>query len=639
MNDTEILTEFLAESADILSDLNTQLLDFGDLLDSGSHHESINTIHGLFRGFHSLKGSAVYLHFEQMAAMTHEAEYLLDLLRKGKLETQDSHIGILLETVHALEILMEDIQTKGEESSNRNDHEALLLKLRHSHSAPQPQSGLNGTASHSWNAPDNPVPCRDVNQRGFSSTEGVPLQDPPVQRPKSRNREPSKLGSILVEQGKIAPEDLEAALEQQYRPLGKTLIDMGAISQEDLQAGLEQQAKPSPTTKNVVASQPHQVKVRVSLEKIGQLGNLVGELAIAENAMVNHPLMAKRTNEPLRNSAVRLSNLIRDLHAATSQLRSIPIETAFEKIKTIARETARKLDKKIAIHMEGKDIELDRIILEKLHTPLVHLVRNSLDHGIETPRQRIAAGKNEIGTLLCAARLEGNEAVIQIRDDGAGMDPEKILAKARQKGILPDPPPQSREEKLNLIFEPGFSTRDDVTDISGRGVGMDVVRQEIQALDGKIEISSAQGVFSEFSIRIPLSLSVIEGMLTALGDHQMIVPLTAVREILTTPSTHRDIDGSLYLHRRGSLVPILDIRNLFHFQEEVTGKGVYIIIETERGTAAIHIDKILGLQNTVIRKPCTYLGTLHGITGFSIQSDGAIAMVLNPTELVDSCLS
>ncbi len=382
--------------------------------------------------------------------------------------------------------------------------------------------------------------------------------------------------------------------------------------------------------------------IRVDLEKLDNLINIIGELVIAENMVINSPDLITLELEQFNKASQQLSKLVRELQEMAMSIRMIPVSGLFRRMIRLVHDISVKTGKTADLQLSGQETELDKTVIEIITDPLVHLLRNAMDHGIESPGERLAAGKPEKGVIMLSARHEEGEIWITIEDDGHGLDRDKILAKAISKGII------SQEEKegglpdhavFNLIFTPGFSMAPEITDISGRGVGMDVVKQNLEKIKGKIEISSKLGAGTRIDLRIPLTLAIIEGMLVRSDTTKYIIPLLAIRDIFclepkavtVTPS------GQELVKLRGKFFPIVRLQRLFtkSMEQHNQTEGVLLLVKHQRDGICLFVDEILGQQQTVIKGLSNYINNAHSVTGCTILGDGEVCLILDVGSLVE----
>ncbi len=381
-----------------------------------------------------------------------------------------------------------------------------------------------------------------------------------------------------------------------------------------------------------------ETSIRVSVEKVDQMINLVGELVItqamlAETVSTMDPVMHER----LVNGLAQLERNTRDLQESVMSVRMMPINFVFSRFPRVVRDLAAKLDKKVQLKTVGEGTELDKGLIEKISDPLTHLVRNSLDHGIEHPDERIAKGKDPLGTITLKASHQGGNIVIEVEDDGAGLNREKILAKAREKGI-PFNDNISDADVWLMIFAPGFSTAEVVTDVSGRGVGMDVVKRNIDGIGGRVEISSRQGRGSTVTIRLPLTLAILDGLSIAVGDQIYIVPLSFISESLQPAAADiKEVSGQgKVVHVRGEYVPLVALHQVFSIKPRVTKpeEGILVLLEAEGKKVALFVDELVGQHQVVIKSLETNYRKVPGVSGATIMGDGRVAMIMDVSALV-----
>ena len=378
--------------------------------------------------------------------------------------------------------------------------------------------------------------------------------------------------------------------------------------------------------------------IRVGIEKVDQLINLVGELVITQ-AMIEQRVNALDpvTNEALINSVGQLTRNTRDLQESVMSIRMMPMDFVFSRFPRMVRDLAGKLNKKVEFVTIGATTELDKGLIERIVDPLTHLVRNSVDHGIETPEKRKAAGKSETGVLTLSAAHKGGSIVIEVTDDGAGLNREKILAKARSNGLAVSEN-MSDGDVFALIFAPGFSTAEVVTDVSGRGVGMDVVKRNITAMGGVVEIRSALGYGTTISIALPLTLAILDGMSVSLGQSIYVVPLNLIVETLQPKAEDiKTVTGEGYMvHVRGEYLPIIALHRLFNHHTDITDptQGVLVLIEADGKKSALFVDRLVGQQQVVIKSLETNFKKVPGVSGATIMGDGSVALILDVPAII-----
>ncbi|MEL7638961.1 MAG: chemotaxis protein CheA [Solidesulfovibrio sp.] len=385
--------------------------------------------------------------------------------------------------------------------------------------------------------------------------------------------------------------------------------------------------KPQPAKKEAMQS------LRVDAGKLDDLVNLVGELVIAQARLTQ--LASGLAHPALTSVAEEIERLSNELRDNTLGIRMLPIGTTFSRFRRLVRDLSSEMRKSIELVTEGGETELDKTVIEQLNDPLVHLLRNSIDHGIEPPAERLAAGKPEAGTIVLSAEHAGGEVVLSIIDDGRGMDPERIRAKAEEKGLIPADARLTESEIYNLVFLPGFSTAEKITNVSGRGVGMDVVKRSMDALRGKIDIQSAPGKGSRITIKLPLTLAIIDGLQIKAGDDQYIIPLSLVEECVELPREGDQVSGrGRTIHLRGEIVPYIRLREAFELAGDPPSIEQVVVTRFEGERAGIAVDQVMGQQQTVIKSLGSYIGSVAGISGATINGDGTMSLILDVPTLV-----
>jgi two-component system chemotaxis sensor kinase CheA len=396
-------------------------------------------------------------------------------------------------------------------------------------------------------------------------------------------------------------------------------------------------AKPAPAPAEAKKPQPVKKEsmqsLRVDAAKLDDLVNLVGELVIAQARLTQ--LASGLAHPALTSVAEEIERLSNELRDNTLGIRMLPIGTTFSRFRRLVRDLSSEMSKSIELVTEGGETELDKTVIEQLNDPLVHLLRNSIDHGIEPPAERLAAGKPETGTIVLTAEHAGGEVVLSIIDDGRGMNPDRIRAKAVEKGLIASDVRLSESEIYNLVFLPGFSTAEKITNVSGRGVGMDVVKRSMDALRGKIDIQSTYGKGSRITIKLPLTLAIIDGLQIKAGEDQYIIPLSLVEECVELPRDEGTQAGrGRTIHLRGEIVPYIRLREAFELAGEPPAIEQVVVTRFEGERAGIAVDEVMGQQQTVIKSLGNYIGSIAGISGATINGDGTMSLILDVPTLV-----
>jgi len=440
-----------------------------------------------------------------------------------------------------------------------------------------------------------------------------------------------RLGEILVERGDISADDLRRVLGEQPR-LGDLLTGAGVVSREQVESALAEQSAVRRIRKDR-DEQATASSIRVAADKLDDLVDLVGELVIVQ-AQISQ-MVSTRGDQALTTLAEELERLSDELRDSTLSVRMLPIGTTFSKFRRLVRDLSAELGKQIELKTKGAETELDKTVIERLNDPLVHLLRNSIDHGVELPDVRRAAGKDPCGEIFLCAEHSGGEVVITIRDDGKGMDPAALHAKGVERGLIAKDADLSDKELFNLIFAPGFSTANKVTSVSGRGVGMDVVKRGIDALRGSIDVDSKRGVGTTITVRLPLTLAIIDGLQVQVQDEFYVVPLTLVEEcveLIQTPEERRREQQVMNL--RGAIVPYLRLRDWFAIPGAPPEIEQIVVTGVEGQRVGIVVDHVIGEHQTVIKTLGRVYRDVEGLSGATIKGDGSMALILDVPRLV-----
>lgn len=451
----------------------------------------------------------------------------------------------------------------------------------------------------------------------------------------------TRLGEILVATGALTQQELEAALSEQQitihpdgstKPLGKILVEQRSVEHEVVQAALEKQIQ-SKDTKNKESRY-----IRVQADKLDELINMVGELVIAGAGV---SLLAQRVNDnALQESASVMSGLVEEIRDGALRLRMVPIGETFNRFQRVVRDVGRELGKDIELVITGAETELDKTVVEQIGDPLMHLVRNAMDHGIEPAPVREERGKPAKGTLRLNAYHDSGSIVIEIVDDGGGLNRDRILAKARDRGLIAPNVTPSDQEIYNMIFEAGFSTAEAITSISGRGVGMDVVKRNITALRGTVNLDSTAGKGTTVSIRLPLTLAIIDGFLVGVGKSSYIVPLDMVQECIELTESDRQLSRDRsYLNLRGEVLPFVMLRDHFEIEGAGNKRENVVVVSCAGQKAGLVVDELMGEFQTVIKPLGKIFSTLRGISGSTILGNGEVALILDVPSLVQQAVN
>jgi two-component system, chemotaxis family, sensor kinase CheA len=608
--DKDILTDFISESREHLESADLKIMSMET--DPGNP-ESMNAI---FRAFHSIKGVAAFLELEGIRTLSHEVETLLDKVRSGKIRTSGGLVDLWLESVDAMRKMLAALASPSENRPTQHDVDgwnALLSQVRKAVAGILPAEAAAAPA-------------------GSGQAQGL------------------KLGEILVQTGAVTSAELNETLSAQEHGgktgrLGEILVKEGKASAQAVTQALRSQKTPEKGSEEAPAaaaggSVSVKETVKVEAERLDRLLDAIGELVIAESMIVQSPELRGKVSPTMVQRLTHLDKITRGLQEMGTSLRMVPIRPVFQKMARLVRDLSKKQGKGIEFVTNGDQTELDKTVVEKIGDPLVHMVRNAIDHGIETdPQDRIRAGKPAVATVQLSAFQKGGNICIKLQDDGRGLNRDAILAKARENGLIkPDAVLEDRDVWL-LIFEPGFSTAKVVTETSGRGVGMDVVKRNVEELRGRIEIQSQPGVGTTFSIWLPLTLAIIDGMIVRLGGDRFIFPTLSIMRIvpLVKEEIYTVIDKGEMLKLQDEMIPLLRLHQLYPGFESQGWARLAVIVESEGKKVGIPVNELLGQQQIVIKALGESFKNIPGLTGGAILSDGNVGMILDVDGLM-KCL-
>jgi two-component system chemotaxis sensor kinase CheA len=666
---------FFEESLEGLDVMESELLN---LSPGQLDNETINTI---FRAAHSIKGGSGTFGFNDVSDFTHVVETLLDQIREGQRELSQEHINLLLQSVDCLRAMLADLQNNQQtDLAHANELKSKFEVI------------LSDTSSNKSNSTQQAASAPIE----IATTKTFEIIFKPFKNLFKTGNEPLYIIEELAELGELQttvglehlPDIHNLAAEECFLSWCFSLVtdqDESAIKEifewveddaeinislcsdisvhdvtqvqddktldvEKAQASLtnvetkeQQQSTKKEQTVKTITSKPsaaESTSIRVSIDKVDSLINMVGELVITQamltqlgdNEITESKLVA------LQEGLAQLAHNTRDLQESVMRIRMLPISFIFSRFPRLVRDTSVKLGKEVELKVLGEHTELDKTVMEKISDPMVHLVRNSLDHGIEMPNQRIDAGKEPQGTVTLNAFHQGGNIIIEIMDDGAGLNTQKIKQKAIQNGVINEFDELTDDEINELIFMPGFSTADEVSDMSGRGVGMDVVRRNIQSLNGSIEVTSEQGCGSTFTIRLPLTLAILDGQLVTVGAHTYIIPLISIVESLQIDlKLVNCVGGGLdVLRLRDEYIPILRLHQIFNHSGAIEDldKGLLVIVESDNQKVGLLVDDLLAQQQVVIKSLEANYQKVEGVSGATILGDGLVSLIIDITGII-----
>ena len=652
----EILDEFIQEAEEILENLDQELIE---LENDPTNKELLNQI---FRGMHTLKGGAGFLGLESIINLAHIIESIFDKLRNDEMQLDSNKMDTILEGIDIIKNAIETLKSDNEIPDNEEISDILkklqaVLDGKEPANAPQEEAKTQEDAQNSDGEHTNPTgEIEEEIEIVFKDDVDPDIQKLILQHPNKT------MAEILDELILLPPEERDMDLIMKLDELiaqnkdvedliiEKRVKEVKKVEEKPIEQKetCETPAPPPPAAKEQAkpAKKPKKEEtetIRIDIERVSTLMNLVGELVLDRNRIVKLTSKFRANSEDIEaieelNEAIAgMSRSVSDLQEVVMKLRMQPVKRIFSKFPRIVRDLAKKVGKKINLELEGEDTEIDRSILNQLEDPLIHLVRNSIDHGIEPPEERIAKGKPEAGTITLSALQEGDRIIVSIEDDGRGIDPEKVKQKAIEKGLIrPDQAEQmSDKEAYELIFMPGFSTVDKVSDLSGRGVGMDVVANVIHSLRGAIEVESELGVGTKITMKLPLTVAIIRTLMVGVNNRIFAIPLFSVVEIIKyRPEDIKDVGIYKSLMLRDEVYLFFHLNELFDIESENENRFV-IIINIGEKNIAIAVDNLYGEEEIVIKPLGEMLKDVEGIAGATITGDGKVVLILDIKSLIN----
>jgi two-component system chemotaxis sensor kinase CheA len=602
--DQELLDGFLSETTELLEKLDDDLI----ALEKAS--DDTDLMNRIFRSIHTIKGASSFLGFDLLVKVAHKTEDVLNRLRKGELFVNPEIMDVILEATDLVKLLVSDI--KAGEIQER-ETEGTINKLL-------PFLLENAGAAQLAAAAAQPsIPTVEAAAALSAAAEAPPITSAPEASP-DPTASPAPVAAPVP-----APKPTTDAVPKKAPAPPKPVEGKGGDDLSD------------------------NTTVRVDVKRLDDLMNQVGELVLERNRMIqiNQDLQqndANRAdfNEEFSKLTKRMSFVTSELQMQVLKMRMIPVEKVFKKFPRIVRSMSRDLGKEVELQIVGEETELDRSVVDEIGDPLIHLIRNAMDHGLETPEVRLAAGKSRGGTLILAAVHEGNQIIISIKDDGNGIDTDRVGRKAIEKGLISEEQfaAMSQREVFDLLFLPGFSTKDKATDLSGRGVGMDVVKTNIKKLNGLIEIKSTKGLGSEFILRLPLTLAIIQSLLVEVEGEVYSIPLSSVLETIRVDQRQFHlIGGQEVLKLRDIVLPLIRLQKVFNVQPrgESDNFCYVVVVGAAEKRMGLVVTRLVGQQEVAIKSLGNYLANIPGIAGSTILGDGRVALIIDPVAMSEVC--
>ncbi|MFZ7125708.1 MAG: chemotaxis protein CheA [Desulfobacterales bacterium] len=603
--DLDLLGEFVEESNEQIGNAEEALLG---LETDPDDMEAVGTV---FRAFHTIKGTSAFLELGIISEMGHHAENLLSRVRDREIRYAGGYADLSLRALDMLKEMVQGVQEAvgGAPLRKPAGYDELLCTL----SNPE-ASGISDEET----APDRPRIGDLLVAQGKVNREDV----------ETAARKP-RIGDILVAQGRADRDAVEAAVGDGSGggPIGTRIVRSKTARLADVGQALRTQKQMKSGPRSVDTS------VRVSTERLDRLIDMVGELVIAHSMVAQDDLVLNSSHHELIKKVAHTSKIVRELQDISMSLRMVPLKGTFNKMARLVRDVARKLGKKVEFVTEGEETEIDRNLVDVINDPLVHMIRNAVDHGIEQPEERKTAGKPETGIVKLSAYHSAGNVVVEIRDDGKGLDRKAIVEKAVNKGLISDGGHLTDREVFNLVFEPGFSTAAEITDVSGRGVGMDVVRKNIESLRGQTEIQSVGGKGSVFKMSLPLTLAIIDGMVVRVGAESYVIPTASIVKSIKPSADHISTvhETGRMISVQGELIPLMHLADLYDIASAGRDEEeeLVIIVEDERSKAGLVIDELMGRQQVVIKTLGETMRNIPGISGSAIMPNGRVGLILD----------
>lgn len=671
MDINQYLEIFIEESLEHLQELNQSLLDLE------TNPGDMKTLNEIFRVAHTLKGMAGTMGFTGIANLTHQMENVLDAIRNGKVEVNSAMIDILFECLDYLSNSINTVSGTGQESSSSADAiiaslNRMLLKKPEAEVKNEDKNDDNKESKMKFNQYDESIIKRAIQQNmGVYKITLVLSKDcmlksarafivfQTVERygeifkaePKVEDIEDEKFDNEFTIA--IITKEPEALIKKELESISEVLevrFEKVELSEEqsiddnvmDINKGKEALAVTSEEKENGDETHGKATRmgktVRVDIDRLDNLMNLVSELIIIKTRLEG--VGTDSRNQDMIEAVEYLERITTSLHDAVMKVRMVPVERVFNRFPRMVRDLSKNLSKDITLNMSGEETELDRTVIDEIGDPLIHLIRNAIDHGIEEKEERIKNNKPVNGTVNLRAYQDGNSVVIEVEDDGAGIDIEKIKRKAVEKGILSSADANELEEKdaIDLLFNPGFSTADKVSGLSGRGVGLDVVRTKIESLNGLVEVENSKGKGSKFIIRLPLTLAIIQALLVNIGDEKFAIPLNVIRDIIVIEaSAIRNVHGQDVVLNRDNVLPIVRIAKILDVPNAVSDESeelTAVVVKKGEKNAAFIVDSLMGQQEIVIKTLGKFLSGIKYIAGATILGDGQVALIIDSNSLI-----
>jgi len=624
----EILEDFLIEAFEMIEQLDQ------DLVELESNPDDLDLLNKIFRVAHTIKGSGSFLNLDILTRLTHHMEDVLNKARKGELKITPDIMDVILESVDMMKALLENIRDNGTDVTDDIDIEPVVAKLD-AISKGQDISSSNSEESNEESKEESSLADElDISEEDLENMTPEEVEAEIERLLKQRQEEDRRLREEMKKKESKKDSNEEKSKNDEAKSNNSNVAKTPAKKE------VKKESK-AVTTKKTNVEQT----IRVDVNRLDSLMNLIGELVLSKNRLikiyndVEERYEGEHFLDELNQVVSSISIVTTDLQIAVMKTRMLQIGKVFNKFPRVVRDLSRELGKKVNLIIKGEETELDKSIIEEIGDPLMHMIRNAVDHGIEPPEERVAKGKPEVGTVELKAYNEGNQIVIEISDDGKGMDPEVLKQKALEKGIISEKEAEmmSDKEAFMLIFKPGFSTAAKVTNVSGRGVGMDVVKTNVEKLNGIIEVDSIPGKGSTFKIKIPLTLAIIQALLVAVQEELFAIPLANVIEtVRITLEDISSVEGKSVLKLRDEVLPLVSMSDIFKIEKilDVAQYLYVVVLGVGASKLGLIVDGLIGQEEIVIKSLGEYLKGIDGIAGATIRGDGRVTLIVDVASLM-----
>lgn len=575
----EIIDEFIVESSELMDNVIQDIVT----IEQSQDEEMVN---GIFRAVHTIKGTSSFLGFSSLAALAHKGEDLLGLVRKGEMKTDQEVADVLLESFDLMKLMLDDIRTGGVEN---HDASSVIEKLA-----------------------------------GFLVSKKKIVEP--------NQEEKKKIGEMLIEEKIITKGELDDVLKKQEteveKMVGEIVVEEKLATEGQIKSVLTKQKTPP----------KEEQSIRIDVKKLDELMNLVGELVLGKNRLILVNSLAKKEGggesvlDNLTDVTSYVEGITNELQLSVMRARLVPIGKVFSKIPRMVRDLCGEFKKDIELKVEGEETELDRSLIEALTDPMVHIVRNSVDHGVEIPAEREKKGKKGKGLLSIKAYNEGNHVIIDILDDGKGINLQAVKDKVKEKGLMSEAEiaSLSTKEVMNLVFMPGLSTAQKVSSVSGRGVGMDVVKTNIEKMNGQAYIDSEEGKWTKLTIKLPLTLAIMRALIVKSDNELFAIPLNMVTELVKLKEgLIKTVDKNEVLVLRNTVIPLMDLQKTFSRNTEKREGGYAVICNIGEKAMGIKVHSVVGQEEVVIKPLGEFLKNIKGISGATIRGDGKVILILD----------